>query len=146
MVPRLSAAATPSSTRRPYSAGRSGSARWRTRLSYPVEHMAAATPQANPEATSAIYDALAVHAGVRRLVTADDRRVACDVLVRSDGARFVWLVSQASEPVTVKPELAPGLWLARLDGSAADGAATLAPFGVGVFRLEVPPAATPPTP
>jgi hypothetical protein len=108
--------------------------------------MAAATPRANPEATSAIYDALAVYAGVRRLVTADDRRVACDVLVRSDGARFAWLVSQASEPVTVKPELAPGFWLARLDGSAADEATTLAPFGVGVFRLENAPAATPPTP
>ena len=113
---------------------------------YPVEHMAAATPRANPEATSAIYEALGAHAGVRKLVTADDRRVACDVLVRSDGARFAWLVSQASEPVTVKPELAPGLWLARLDGSATDGAATLDPFGVGVFRLENAPAATPSTP
>jgi endo-1,4-beta-mannosidase len=113
---------------------------------YPIEHMAAATPRANPEATSAIYDALAAHAGVRKLVTADDRRVACDVLVRSDGARFAWLVSQANEPVTVKPELAPGLWLSRLDGSATDDAVTLAPFGVSVFRLENAPPVTPPAP
>lgn len=106
---------------------------------YPAEHMAAATPRVNPEATSAIYDALAAHAGVRRLVTVGDPRVACDMLVHADGSRFAWLVSQAGEPVTVKPELAPGLRLAPLDGSGADGAATLAPFGVGVFRLETAP-------
>ena len=52
---------------------------------YPLEHMAAATPRVNPEATSTMYDALAAHAGVRRLVTVDDPRVACDVLVHSDG-------------------------------------------------------------
>jgi endo-1,4-beta-mannosidase len=103
---------------------------------YPIEHMAAVTPQVNPEPTSAIYDALAAHAGVRRLVTVGDQRIAADVLVRSDGSRFAWLVSQADEPVTVKPELAPGLRLALLDGSATDGAAVLAPFGVGVFRLD----------
>ena len=58
------------------------------------------------------------------------------MLVRSDGARFAWLVSQADEPVTVKPELAAGLRLGNLDGSAADADVRLAPFGVGVFRLE----------
>jgi hypothetical protein len=102
---------------------------------YPIEHMAAATPRVNPEATSAVYDALAAHAGVRRLVTTDDPRIACDVLVHSSGTRFAWLVSQADEAVTVKPELAPGLRLGHLDGSAADDV-TLAPFGVSVFRLE----------
>jgi endo-1,4-beta-mannosidase len=103
---------------------------------YPVEHMAAATPRVNPEATSALYDALAAHAGVRRLVTIDDPRIAADVLVHSGGTRFAWLVSQADEPVTAKPELAPGLRMAHLDGSALDEAPTLAPFGVSVFRLE----------
>jgi hypothetical protein len=113
--------------------------------------MAAVTPRVNPEATSTLYEALAAWAGVRRLVTADDPRIACDVLVRSDGARFAWLVSQADEQVTVKPELAPGLTLAALDGTGLDGTArddtardgavsdagvTLPPFGAGVFRLE----------
>jgi endo-1,4-beta-mannosidase len=102
---------------------------------YPIEHMAAVTPRVNPEATSAIYDALATHAGVLRLVTSDDPRVASDVLVRSDGHRFAWLVSQADEPVTVKPGLAAGLRLTHLDGGAADTGVTLPPFGVSVLRL-----------
>jgi endo-1,4-beta-mannosidase len=102
---------------------------------YPIEHMAAVTPRVNPEATSAIYDALAEHAGVLRLVTSDDPRVASDVLVRSDGHRFAWLVSQADEPVTVKPGLAAGLRLTHLDGAAADTGVTLPPFGVSVLRL-----------
>jgi endo-1,4-beta-mannosidase len=102
---------------------------------YPIEHMAAVTPRVNPEATSAIYDALAAHAGVLRLVTSDDPRIASDVLVRSDGHRFAWLVSQADEPVTVKPGLAAGLRLTHLDGTAADTGVTLPPFGVSVLRL-----------
>ena len=102
---------------------------------YPLEHMAALAPGVNPEATSTLYDALAVHAGVRRLVTVDDPRIAADVMVRSDGARFAWLVSQAAEPVTAKPQLAAGLRLCALDGSPADGAVTLGPYGVGVFAL-----------
>jgi hypothetical protein len=107
---------------------------------YPIEHMAAVTPRVNPEATSRIYAALAAHAGVRRLLQVDDPRVAADLVVRSDGCRCAWLVSQADEPVTIKPELAAGLTLTPLDGivgSECDGGAvTLAPFGVGVFRLE----------
>jgi len=106
---------------------------------YPVEHMAAATPRVNPEAASTIYGALASHAGVHRWLTVDDPLVASDVLVRSDGTRFAWLVSQAAEPVTVKPELAPGLRIFHLDGSAADSGVTLASFGVGIFRLGVSP-------
>jgi hypothetical protein len=34
---------------------------------YPVEHMAALTPGVNPDGTVTLYDALARHAGVRRL-------------------------------------------------------------------------------
>jgi endo-1,4-beta-mannosidase len=102
---------------------------------YPIEHMAAATPAVNPEATSVLYDALAVHAGVRRLVTVEDPRVAADTLVHADGTRLAWLVSQATEPVAVKPQLAAGLRLCALDGSTANGEVTLVPFGVGVFRL-----------
>jgi endo-1,4-beta-mannosidase len=102
---------------------------------YPIEHMAAATPRVNPEATSLLYDALAAHAGVRRLVTVEDPRVAADVMVHQDGRRFVWLVSQAAEPVAVKPQLAAGFRLSALDGGAANGEVSLVPFGVRVLRL-----------
>jgi endo-1,4-beta-mannosidase len=102
---------------------------------YPIEHMAAVTPRVNPEATSKLYDALAIEAGVRRLVRTGEPRVAADVLIRPDGARFAWLVSQADQPVTLQPELADGLRLAAIGGGVCESV-TLAPFGVGVFRLE----------
>jgi endo-1,4-beta-mannosidase len=102
---------------------------------YPIEYMAAVTPAVNPEAASMLYDALAAVAGVRRPVTVDDARVAADILVHADGTRFAWLVSQAAEPVAVKPQLAAGLRLCALDGDTADGEIGLDPFGVRVFRI-----------
>ena len=102
---------------------------------YPVEHMAAATPRVNPEATVALYDALAVHAGLARDIVTDDPRVAADVLTHADGTRFAWLVSHAPEPVTVKPVLAAGLRLATLGGEPADEV-IVGTFGVSVLRLE----------
>ena len=98
--------------------------------------MAAVTPEANPGATSTLYDALAIYAGARRPVTVDDPRVAADVLVRADGTRFAWLVSHAAEPVTIKPQLSSGSRLCDLDGAPASETLTLAPFGVGVFVIE----------
>jgi endo-1,4-beta-mannosidase len=107
---------------------------------YPIEHMAALTPRVNPEATSTLYGALAAHAGVRRVVQVDDPRVAADVIVRSDGARFAWLVSQANEALTVKPELVHGVKLLPLAGASdrevASDVVAIAPFGVCVMRLE----------
>jgi endo-1,4-beta-mannosidase len=102
---------------------------------YPVEHMAAVTPRVNPDATVTLYDALAAHAGVRRPVITGDPRVAADIMVHRDGRRFAWLVSQANEPVTVKPALTPGLRLTRLDGNDAGDTVTLHPFGIAVFGL-----------
>jgi endo-1,4-beta-mannosidase len=103
---------------------------------YPLEFLAAASAAVNPEATSTLYNALAIYAGVRRAVTVDDPRVAADVLVRSDGRQFAWLVSHAAEPVTVKPQLSAGSRLTALDGAPSNGSITLGPFGVGVFLLE----------
>ena len=100
---------------------------------YPVEQMAAGTPRVNPEATSTLYDALAVHAGVRRPVTVEDSRVAVDRLRHEDGRTFVWLVSQAREEVTVKPALPEGGDLFELSGDRTD-AVTLPPFGVRVLE------------
>lgn len=102
---------------------------------YPVEYLASVTPRVNPEQTSALYAALAEVAGVRRMVTVPDPRVAADVLVRPDGARFAWLVSQADEAVEVRPRPAAGLRLTRLDGAPAGGGVALDPFGVVVLRL-----------
>jgi len=83
---------------------------------YPVEHMAAQTPRVNPDDTVTLYDALARHAGVRRLVTADDPRVACDTLIRDDGA----LTSVGGEETAEGVELGPfGITVLRLIGSAA---------------------------
>ncbi len=75
---------------------------------YPIEHMAALTPRVNPDDTVTLYDALATHAGVRRLITVDDPRVACDTLLRDDGTLFAVLASHAAEPLTVKPSLGCG--------------------------------------
>ena len=97
--------------------------------------MAARTPRVNPDATVTLYSALAAHAGVRRLLSVDDPRVACDTLVRDDGARFAVLASHAAEALDVKPVLADGLTLATLDGEDVSGAVTLGPFGVRVLRL-----------
>ena len=103
---------------------------------YPVEYLAAVSPEVNPDGTTTLYDALAIYAGVRRPVTVDDPRVAADVLVRSDGSQFAWLVSHAGEPVTVKPQLSAGSRLRALDGATPGASVTLAPFGVSVFCLE----------
>jgi endo-1,4-beta-mannosidase len=102
---------------------------------YPVEHMAALTPAVNPDDTVALYRALAAHAGVSRPVTVDDPRVACDVLVRDDGARFAFLASHASEQLTVKPTMAPDVVLTSLDGTNLPEGVILDPYGISVFAL-----------
>ena len=107
---------------------------------YPVERMAALTPRVNPDDTVTFYDALARHAGVRRPVTVADQRVACDTLIRDDGALFAVLASHAADALTVTPALAGGE-LAALDGGKPEQRVTLGPFGIKVFRIagHVPP-------
>ncbi|MBS2961940.1 cellulase family glycosylhydrolase [Actinocrinis puniceicyclus] len=96
---------------------------------YGIEHMAASLPRVNPEPTRDLYEALAEFAGVTRAVTADDPRVAVDVLVHEDGTRYVWFVSQAAEELTVKPVVRDG-------GKLAEDTVSLPPFGVRVLKLE----------
>jgi len=103
---------------------------------YPVEHMAALTPAVNPDDTVTLYAALAAHAQIRQPVTVDEPRVACDVLVRADGARFAFLVSHADEPLTVKPVLEQGWRLTTLDGEDVTGGVTIDPFGISVFSVD----------
>ncbi|HEY1320038.1 MAG TPA: cellulase family glycosylhydrolase [Streptosporangiaceae bacterium] len=102
----------------------------------PLEHLAAAAPVARPEAITALYDAIASYAGVSRLITVDDPRVGADVLVRDDGQRYAWLVSQAPEPVTAEPQVASGFRIRHLAGPAAGDTVTLDPFGVIVVALD----------
>jgi hypothetical protein len=42
---------------------------------------------------------------MRRLITVDDLRVACDTLMWEDGTLLVVLTCYAAEPLTVKPAL-----------------------------------------
>jgi hypothetical protein len=102
---------------------------------YPVEYMAAVTPRVNPDATVTLYGALATHAGVRRPVTVDDPRVACDMLVRDDGSRFAVLVSHDDEQLTVKPRLGEGERLATLDEAEVVETVTMSPFGIIVLEV-----------
>jgi hypothetical protein len=102
---------------------------------YPVEHMAALTPRVNPDDTVTLYDPLARHAGVRRLVTADDPRVSCDTLIRDDGALFAVLASHTAERLTVKSALPLGGELTSLDGEETAEDVELGPFGITVLTL-----------
>jgi len=103
--------------------------------SYPLEYMAALTPRVNPDATVALYGALAAHAGVRRPIAVDDPRVACDVLVHADGARFAVLASHAREELTLKPVLPDDDRLADLGGELAVDTVTLGPFEIRILKI-----------
>jgi endo-1,4-beta-mannosidase len=108
---------------------------------YPLEYMASAAPRVNPDATVALYGALATHAGVRRPVSVDEPGVACDVLVRRDGTRFAVMASHVAEEVTAKPVLGCGaeqdasLGLTALGGTEVVDRVTLPPFCVKVFQI-----------
>ncbi|HTN84783.1 MAG TPA: beta-mannosidase, partial [Sorangium sp.] len=101
---------------------------------YPLEHFAAATPRVNPEPTYRLYGALAELAGVRRAVTVDDPRVAAGTLRHRDGRRFVFLVSQADQPLSVKPVPASG-HLTELGGKTPIHAVEIAPYDVRLLEL-----------
>jgi endo-1,4-beta-mannosidase len=103
--------------------------------SYPLEYMAALTPRVNPDATVALYGALATHAGVRRPIAVDDPRIACDVLVHADGTRFAVLASHADENLTLKPVLPRSERLADLDDELAADTVTLGPFEIKVLKI-----------
>ena len=108
---------------------------------YPLEYMASAAARVNPDATVALYDALATHAGVRRTVTVDDQDVACDVLMHSDGTRYVVIASHADEALTLKPTLRavgehePPLGLTPLGETEIVDRVTLPPFGIKVLKI-----------
>lgn len=102
---------------------------------FPLEGMAAALPHVNPEPTYRIYDALAAMAGVSRPVTVADPLVHAAELRHRDGRRFVWLVSQAAEELTVKPVTTGGRLTSLATGEPVDEV-TLHPYGVRVLALK----------
>jgi endo-1,4-beta-mannosidase len=108
---------------------------------YPLEYMAALTPRVNPDATVTLYSALATHAGVRRPVTVDDPRVACDMLIHDNGTRFAVITSHSDRELTVKPTLGadadsqPPTGLTRLGETCIVDGVTLGPFGIEVFKI-----------
>jgi endo-1,4-beta-mannosidase len=101
---------------------------------YPLEHFAASTPFVNPEPTYRLYEALAQDAGIERPVTVPDPRVMAAELHHEDGRRFVWLVSQAAEELTVTPSASGRL--VDLDGAQVEAVA-LDPYGVVVLQHQV---------
>jgi endo-1,4-beta-mannosidase len=95
---------------------------------YPLEHMAARTPRANPENTWRLYSALATEAGVHRPVRIDDPRVVTG-LIRSGDADTALFLNCSNDTIVADPILADGVALAIAD----DEPLLLAPFGVEAF-------------
>ena len=97
---------------------------------YPLEHMAARTPSANPESTWRVYSALAAVAGVSRPVRVADPRVLVGRLHAGD-SETVLFVNTSGEAVEAEP-------LVRDDAGLppAGGPLALGPFGVAAIRRE----------
>jgi endo-1,4-beta-mannosidase len=95
---------------------------------YPIEHMAARTPGANPESTWQIYSALATVAGVARPVRIPDARVLVGGLRRAGGDEVCVFVNCSSENVALEPILEEGVELPSEQ-------LILEPFGVKTARL-----------
>ena len=98
---------------------------------YPLEHMAARTPRANPEATWRIYSALAVVAGVARPVRVDDPRVLVGRL-RSANSQTVLFVNCSEDTVTAIPIVDDGT-----DLQFPRGPLTIEPFGAAAVHCHV---------
>jgi endo-1,4-beta-mannosidase len=96
---------------------------------YPLEYMAAVTREVNPEPTHRLYAALAKESGIVPEVRVNDPRIMVSELVRDDGVRLIWFVSQSAEPLTVTPVLASG---GLFDEKTATDHVVLDPFGVVV--------------
>ncbi len=101
---------------------------------YPIEHMAAKTPGANPEDSYRIYSALAEAAGVERPIRVDDPRVLVG-RIRSGGAETALFVNTSGDMLSTQPVLS-GI---ELDPDM--GELTLEPFGAASIRyVGSPPA------
>ena len=102
---------------------------------YPLEYLAARTPDVNPNDTVRLYSALATAAGIETTVAVRDSRVLCDVLINDDGRQFAVVISLAADPIEVRPTVPAGATLTDLTGNASDDTIKLAPFGVAVLQI-----------
>src|SRR5206468_9786617 len=93
---------------------------------YPIEHMAARTPAANPENTWRLYSALADEAGVSRPVRVADGRVLVGLL-RSGASTTVLFVNCSNQTLAAEPIAEDGVEL------HAGAAVILEPFGVAAI-------------
>jgi endo-1,4-beta-mannosidase len=98
---------------------------------YPIEHMAARTPAANPESTWELYSALAAAAGVSRPVRVDDARVLVGRL-RAGGSETVLFVNCSNDPIVAEPSVGDGV------GLGMTGPLILKPFGVAAIARQRP--------
>jgi endo-1,4-beta-mannosidase len=97
---------------------------------YPLEHMAARTPSANPESTWRIYSALASTAGVSRPVRVDDPRVLVSRVATGDSETIMFVNCSADE-IVATPLCGTGVEL-----DLTDGRLHLEPFGVALVSAE----------
>ena len=102
---------------------------------YPLEYLAARTPDVNPGDTVRLYSALAAVAGIQPTVHADDDRVLCDELVNTDGRRFAVILSLAAESLQLTVTTARGTELVSLAGEVVDHPLSLPPFGAAVLQI-----------
>ncbi len=102
---------------------------------YPLEYLAAQTRSVNPDPSCALYAALAAVAGVLPEVTVADPVVMVAGLRHTSGRRFVWLISQSAEPLTVTPSVSDRGRLIPLGGGTPLHTIDLAPYGVRVVEV-----------
>jgi len=106
---------------------------WMVLCTYPVEHMAAVTPSANPEPTWQLYSTLATASGVRRPLRVDDPRITVGGLRVGEKDAFV-VLNLSPESVQAKlvgPEIS-----VRLASSSSDesvGSLQLDPYEVALL-------------
>jgi len=103
---------------------------------YPSEYFAAMRPDANPEDTYLLYQALAAQAQIEPGISVDSPHVLVDSLVHEDGTQFVWLISEAEHPLTVTPVLPGSMGLVDLlTHEPAPATIELSSLGVNVYRV-----------
>jgi endo-1,4-beta-mannosidase len=78
---------------------------------YPIEHMAARVPSANPENTWQVYSALAASAGVSRPARVNDPRVLVGAVRPRPGAETFLFVNCSGASIPLEPILEDGVEL-----------------------------------
>ncbi len=102
---------------------------------YPLEYFASCSTGVNPDDAVRLYQALAREAGAAAPVRVTRPDVHVDRLAHEDGRAFSLFVSYSGEPLSVEPELEPGLTLHNPASGAQLRQVELAPRGLYVAEL-----------